>query len=653
MGERRVAHGVTTLVVVGLVLAGLLSAQPAGSEEAAGTSSASSASEENGGAAISVPAINNASQTSVNDAWIDVMEPAIAVPSGWTGSVAGCNAGTTSQAAYDATFRTINWLREMAGVNQVTENASMRAQLQQTALMMKANGQLSHNPPPEWTCWTQSGRDGSAANLSRGAGFGSGHFDEGFGANAVMSQMRDGGPGNFMVGHRRFNLDPRVTEFGVGFTDDTAAIWPGGDIGEETPMRQPTPLWVPWPSAGFFPAQAEPEGRWSLSAHREADFSAATVTVTPQGGSAFSITPNSDFQFIADNTVVFDFVTPNAIPAPFPNGDPRTYTITVGNIGDRENDGFFPGVTIPSSYTYSVTLFEAEADEPPATTPGVPQGLSAVPGDGHVDLSWSAPASNGGSAITSYRVFRNGTQVHQTANGTTTSFTDTGRTNGQQYSYTVAAVNAVGEGTKTSAVLATPSGGGGPTQTFTDVGSTHPFFADVEWMAAEDISEGYQPGPTYRPSAAVSRQAMSAFMYRLAGSPAFADPPSSTFGDVSVGSTFYTEIEWMASEGITTGTPASPKPLYKPSAAVSRSAMSAFMYRLAGSPTFVDPPSSTFGDVAPGHQFFTEIEWMAAEDITEGTAASPKPLYKPTSAVSRGAMSAFMHRLADGPGVGV
>jgi uncharacterized protein YkwD len=188
---------------------------------------------------------------------------------------------------------------------------------------------------------------------------------------------------------------------------------------------------------------------------------------------------------------------------------------------------------------------------------------------------------------------------------------------------------------------------------FTDVPETNQFFEDICWMALEGISTGYQPGPTYRPSAAVSRSAMSAFMYRLAGSPAFPDPATATFGDVSTTHAFFTEIEWMASEEITTGTAASPKPLYKPSDPVSRGAMSAFMYRLAGSPAFVDPLSSTFGDVATGHPFFTEVEWMADEQITTGTAASPKPLYKPAAAVSRQAMSAFMHRLADGPGVGV
>jgi streptogramin lyase len=174
---------------------------------------------------------------------------------------------------------------------------------------------------------------------------------------------------------------------------------------------------------------------------------------------------------------------------------------------------------------------------------------------------------------------------------------------------------------------------------FTDVGVDHQFFADICWMDLEGISTGFQPGPTYKPSNDVSRAAMSAFMYRLANSPAFPDPPTATFNDVPTTSQFFTEIEWMAAEGITTGFPGD---LYKPSANVSRAAMSAFMYRLADEPAFPDPPTATFNDVATTSQFFTEIEWMADENITTGF---PGNLYKPSNNVTRAAMSAFMHRL--------
>lgn len=50
---------------------------------------------------------------------------------------------------------------------------------------------------------------------------------------------------------------------------------------------------------------------------------------------------------------------------------------------------------------------------------------------------------------------------------------------------------------------------------FSDVPDTHPFFHEIEWMADAGISEGYADG-TFKPNAPVTRQAMSAFMARLA-----------------------------------------------------------------------------------------------------------------------------------------
>ena len=41
-----------------------------------------------------------------------------------------------------------------------------------------------------------------------------------------------------------------------------------------------------------------------------------------------------------------------------------------------------------------------------ATIPGAPQNLSASAGCGQVSLAWSAPSSNDGPTITSYKVFR-------------------------------------------------------------------------------------------------------------------------------------------------------------------------------------------------------------------------------------------------------
>lgn len=68
----------------------------------------------------------------------------------------------------------------------------------------------------------------------------------------------------------------------------------------------------------------------------------------------------------------------------------------------------------------------------------------------------------------------------------------------------------------------TAIGAGALVQTFTDVPPGHPFFDEIEWMAANGISTGYADG-TYRPADVVTRQAMSAFMERLGTSRVWAD----------------------------------------------------------------------------------------------------------------------------------
>jgi hypothetical protein len=129
-------------------------------------------------------------------------------------------------------------------------------------------------------------------------------------------------------------------------------------------------------------------------------------------------------------------------------------------------------------------------------------------------------------------------------------------------------------------------------------------------------------------------------MYRLAGEPPFDAPGTPSFTDVGPSNQFYDEIEWMAAEEISTGYA---DHTYRPSWQVTRGAMSAFMYRLADEPEFTDPITPSFSDVAPDFAFFSEIEWMSAEEITTGYGDGT---YRPGAGVSRQAMSAFMHRLA-------
>ena len=93
-----------------------------------------------------------------------------------------------------------------------------------------------------------------------------------------------------------------------------------------------------------------------------------------------------------------------------------------------------------------------------------PQNLQATPSNGQVTLSWAAPSSDGGSAITSYNIYRSmtsggeGTTSIATVNGSTLTYTDTGLANGQTYFYKVTAVNSVGESPASNEANVTPPG---------------------------------------------------------------------------------------------------------------------------------------------------------------------------------------------------
>ena len=93
----------------------------------------------------------------------------------------------------------------------------------------------------------------------------------------------------------------------------------------------------------------------------------------------------------------------------------------------------------------------------PATEPDAPTGLSATVSDQEVDLIWTAPASNGGATILRYEYELDLSGTWTSTGGTATSYTVTGLTNGQAYTFRVRAVNRVGAGQASSSQSATPT----------------------------------------------------------------------------------------------------------------------------------------------------------------------------------------------------
>ncbi len=163
---------------------------------------------------------------------------------------------------------------------------------------------------------------------------------------------------------------------------------------------------------------------------------------------------------------------------------PYSYSWNFGD-GSAASTVQSPSHTYSNAGTYPATLTVTDSSSPAKSAtanvtitaspiagspPGPPTGLTGRPGNGQVSLSWTAPASNGGVQISSYRVYRGTTSGGETlvtsggcsGLGAVTSCTDTGLTNGQTYYYKVSAVNAIGEGTKSTEATATPTSGSCP-----------------------------------------------------------------------------------------------------------------------------------------------------------------------------------------------
>ncbi len=155
-------------------------------------------------------------------------------------------------------------------------------------------------------------------------------------------------------------------------------------------------------------------------------------------------------------------------------------TITGYKVYQSTDDASYSEVATPSGTTQTITsltngttyYFKVAAvnsvgtgtqtssvSAVPATTPGLPQSLAATRGDTQVALSWSAPSSTGGTAVTGYKVYQSTDDASFTevATPSGTSHTVTSLTNGTTYYFKVAAVNAVGTGSQTSSESAVPA----------------------------------------------------------------------------------------------------------------------------------------------------------------------------------------------------
>ncbi len=141
--------------------------------------------------------------------------------------------------------------------------------------------------------------------------------------------------------------------------------------------------------------------------------------------------------------------------------DAAAYRVYRGGVlvGSPTGTSFLDtGLTNGTTYTWTVVAVNGTAVSttsapasatPLAPAPAAPSGLTATAGNAQVSLSWTASAN-----ATSYRVYRGGVQVGAPAS---TSYLDTGLTNGTAYSYYVVAVTDTTPSAASATVTATPA----------------------------------------------------------------------------------------------------------------------------------------------------------------------------------------------------
>lgn len=137
----------------------------------------------------------------------------------------------------------------------------------------------------------------------------------------------------------------------------------------------------------------------------------------------------------------------------------------------------------------------------PPTAPAAVAGFTASSGFGLVELSWDAPVSTGGSAITTYRIYRG--ELPETLTQPVDvpvdcrSYQDASGAIGTTYYFAVAAANAVGEGPLSDVQAAAPlEMPVAPGPVLNATASAGDGIAAVGWLPP--LSEGSSPVTGYR-----------------------------------------------------------------------------------------------------------------------------------------------------------
>jgi len=144
------------------------------------------------------------------------------------------------------------------------------------------------------------------------------------------------------------------------------------------------------------------------------------------------------------------------------------FAFTLGNVGlGRLGVGVLGG---PGGYV------------PPDAPTGLAISAGGTPST-ELTLTWVAPTYNGGDTVSGYAIRRDGSIIVANTGNTNLTHTDTGRSPGTAYSYTVAAINGAGPGAQSASASGTtdPIVADAPTSLTASAGSTPSSMINLSW----------------------------------------------------------------------------------------------------------------------------------------------------------------------------
>ena len=234
--------------------------------------------------------------------------------------------------------------------------------------------------------------------------------------------------------------------------------------------------WGPGPASD--PSNSVIPSTWTVTLGASATSVAAGVSVTLTAQASEDVSVTSRYLVILDaaNSVIGSCsqgITCTANVSRSAGGS-VTYHAVVGTSSG--------GSPIASSSSVTVTWGAP-------TVPGKSTSVSATAGNASATVLWAAPASNGGSPILGYTATASpgGRQCSTTA---ALSCTVTNLTNGQPYTFTVTARNAVGTGPSSA-----PSGPVTPTSPLPGLDQTNPPISLATW-SANDYAQTFTTAAT-------------------------------------------------------------------------------------------------------------------------------------------------------------